>query len=128
MIDFVPIATSAVAALVPLLAKATEKGVEKAGEQVSVTLFDALKKRLSPPSAKDALDDLAKTPADADVQATLRVQLRKAMETDPTLATALQDLLKDHSAPSSATTLAANVSGSGHSVNQIAGYNNTVGR
>lgn len=125
MIDIALLATSAVAALVPLLIKATEKGIEKAGEQVSITLFDALKKRFSSPAAKESLDVLARMPADADAQAALRLQLRMAMEADPSLAGSLQEVLGKH-AGAGATTQMATVTGNQNSVNQIVGSNNTV--
>ena len=125
MIDLVLLASSAVAALVPLLIKATEKGIEKAGEQVSVTLFDALKKRFSSPAAKESMDVLAKMPADPDAQAALRLQLRMAMEADPALAASLQEMLGKHAGPG-ATTQTATVTGTQNSVNQIVGSNNTV--
>lgn len=125
MIDIALLASSAVAALVSLLIKATEKGIEKAGEQVSVTLFDALKKRFSSPAAKDSMDVLAKMPADTDAQAALRLQLRMAMEADPALAASLQEMLGTH-AGSGATTQTANVTGNQNSVNQIVGSGNTV--
>ena len=125
MIDIVLLASSAVAALVPLLTKATEKGIEKAGEQVSVTLFDALKKRFSSPAAKESMDVLAKMPADTDAQAALRLQLRMAMEADPALAASLQEML-GKPAGSGATTQTATVTGNESQVIQIAGSGNTV--
>ena len=125
MIDIALLASSAVAALVPLLIKATEKGIEKAGEQVSVTLFDALKKRFSSPAAKESMDVLAKMPADTDAQAALRLQLRMAMEADPALAASLQEMLGKHAGPG-ATTQTATVTGNQSSVTQIVGSSNTV--
>lgn len=125
MIDIVLLASSAVAALVPLLTKATEKGIEKAGEQVSVTLFDALKKRFASPAAQGSMDVLAKMPADTDAQAALRLQLRMAMEADPALAASLQEMLGKHAGPG-ATTQTATVTGNESRVTQIVGSGNTV--
>ena len=125
MIDIAMLASSAVAALVPLLIKATEKGIEKAGEQVSVTLFDALKKRFSSPAAKESMDVLAKMPADTDAQGALRLQLRMAMEADPALVASLQEMLGKLAGPG-ATTQTATVTGNQNLVNQIVGSGNTV--
>jgi hypothetical protein len=125
MIDLVLLASSAVAALVPLLTKATEKGIEKVGEQVTVTLFDALKKRFSSPGAKECMDVLAKMPADPDAQAALRLQLRMAMEADPALAASLQEMLGKNAGPA-ATAQAATVTGNQSSVTQIVGSGNTA--
>ena len=125
MIDIALLASSAVAALVPLLTKAAEKGIEKAGEQVSVTLFDALKKRFTSPAAKESMDVLAKMPAEPDAQAALRLQLRIAMKADPALAASLQEILGKHAGPG-ATTQTANVTGNQNSVNQIVGSGNTA--
>ena len=125
MIDIVLLASPAVAALVPLLTKATEKGIEKAGEQVSVTLFDALKKRFSSPAAQGSMDVLAKMPADTDAQAALRLQLRMAMEADPALAASLQEMLGKHAGPG-ATTQTTTVTGNQNRTAQIVGSGNTV--
>ena len=63
-------------------------------------------------------------PADVDVQAALRMQLRKAMK--PTaLAALLQDLLGKHGA-APGTSQTATVAGNQNTVTQIAGSNNTV--
>ena len=125
MIDIALLASSAVSALVPLLIKATEKGVEKAGEQVSVTLFDALKKQFSSPAAKESLEVLAKMPADADAQAALRLQLRMAMKADLALAANLKEMLDQHSGQDG-TKQTATATGNQNSVTQIVGSGNTV--
>lgn len=126
MIDIVQLSASVVGALVTLLIKATEKGVEKAGEHVSGTLFDALKKRLSPSEAKAALDDLASDPRDLDAQAALRRQIRKALETDPKLAAELQTFLGVLEPPNSVSQVAI-VTGNGSVIKQISGgHNNSI--
>ena len=93
MLDLVDITTSTVAVLSSLLAKATEKGFEKAGEDVAGTLVNALKKRLNDRGIKDELEELTKNPGDVDTQAALRVQLRNALRREPSLATELQKLI-----------------------------------
>ena len=68
------LATTAVSFLSPYLAKSGEVAAKKIGED----LYQALKKRFSKkPAAQEALADIEKEPNDTDVQAALRIQLKK---------------------------------------------------
>ena len=120
------LAGAAVAALVPFLRKAAEKGAEKLGEHAATRLFDGLKAKLISPPAQEALDEAARHPDDADVQAALRVQVRKALEADPAFAATLRGWLADAGMPAGGTVQTATASGESSSVVQIHGSQNTV--
>jgi hypothetical protein len=86
------IAASAVGFLSPYLAKAGEAAARKVGEDV----YQALTTHFSSkPAAQETLTDLEKAPDDADLQAALRVQLKKVLAEDETLATQLQRRLQE---------------------------------
>jgi hypothetical protein len=93
------LAATAVAVLAPYLTKAGEKFAEEAGKAALArieNLYQYLKTRFEKePAAKDALSDLEANPKDDDVKATLRRQLTKQMNADPSIQDALQTLLKD---------------------------------
>lgn len=120
------LAATAVSALVPLLQKAIDKGAETLGEQTVGKLFDGLKARLTSPSGKEALDDVAQKPDDPDRQAALRVQVKKALEADPAFAATLQGWLAEAGvSPAAGVVQTATVSGGSTSV-QTAGSGNTT--
>ncbi len=86
------IATIAISFLALYLAKAGEAVSKKTGED----LYESLKARFSDkPSAQEALTDLANMPDDSDLQAALRVQLKKLLAEDESFATKLQQLLNE---------------------------------
>ena len=122
MLELTALAASAVTMLAPFFLKAGEKAVEKLGESAAGTLYDALKTRLRTPSAREALEDLAQTPDDADTQAALRIALRKALEQDPALARQLQELIGDGAAGRQTV----NISGDGNKTAQVSGSGNKV--
>lgn len=62
------------------------------------------------PAAAEAAQDVAKAPEDADAQAVLRVQLRKILEADSSLAAEIAQMLE---AAGSKTSFHAEVHGSG---------------
>src|SRR5438067_13611409 len=92
------IATTAVACLTPYLVEggkeAAKKGGGAVGEKV-MKLYDTLKAKLVQAPAQEALADLTKAPEDADLQATMRVQLKKALEANAPLRDELAALLQD---------------------------------
>jgi hypothetical protein len=53
-----------------------------------------LRRGQPPVRVSDAVQDLAENPADPDLTAAFRVQLRKQMATDPELATDLAEILR----------------------------------
>jgi hypothetical protein len=80
MLSLDTIAAAIVLYLTPYLAEAGKGAAKKVGETAAekvVKLYDTLKAKLTHPFAREALTDLAKTPTDADTQATFRAQLKK---------------------------------------------------
>lgn len=122
------LASATVALIAPLVGKAFEKGAEEAAKGTAGLLVDRLKARLTGTPAKAALDDVAQQPADADTQAALRVQLKKAVEADPALADFLQKWLEDGHKQSAALGIqqTATVTGSNNKTVQISGSGNSV--
>ncbi|SDP83344.1 hypothetical protein SAMN05216303_107318 [Rhodoferax sp. OV413] len=123
------LASATVALLSPLIGKAFEKGAEEAGKGAAGLLVERLKTRLGSTRAKDALADVAQQPADADSQAALRVQLKKAVEAEPALADFLQQWLEEARKQAAVTgiTQTATVTGNHNQTVQIAGSGNSVG-
>lgn len=123
------LASATVALLAPLVGKAFEKGAEEAAKGTAGLLVERLKARLSSTRAKDALDDVTQQPADADSQAALRVQLKKAVEAEPALASFLQQWLDDGRQQAAALGIqqTATVTGDHNKAVQIAGSGNSVG-
>ncbi len=78
----------------PYLLKAGEKAAEKAGEKMGAEAWDKAKTlwgKLRPqveahPAAQEAVQDVAAQPKNEDAQAALRLQLKKILQDDPTLA------------------------------------------
>ena len=131
MIEFATLAASAVAFLIPLLSKAAEKGAEELGTSTVTGIVAKLKAKLSPSGPTvAALEDLRQQPADANTQASLRVQLRKALEADPALAAFVAQWLAESQpqAEAAGITLNANVQGDHNTTVQIAGSGNSVQR
>lgn len=86
--------TTALVPLLPFLIKAGEKAAEETGKAVggrSLEWGQSLWAKLRPkveakPAALEAAQDAAKTPDDTDAQAALRVQLKKLLTEDQSLA------------------------------------------
>jgi len=90
--DTVTIATAAVAFLVPYLAEGSKAAARQAGE----ALWKAMEQRFkSQPVGEEALRDLKTDPQDSDIQAALRLQLRKALTADPEFLAELVRLLEE---------------------------------
>ena len=125
------ITTSVVAVLSPLLGKAIDKAAEKVGELTITSLVDKFKNRI-PDKAKDAVNELAINPTDADEQAALRAQLKKAIQADPELLSFFEQWLteaKPVAKSKNAVTQTANVNdGDGNEVYQIAGSGISISR
>ena len=102
------LATTAVGFLSPYLAKTGEAVAKTIGEDV----YQALKTRFSKrPIAEEALIDLVKVPQDADLQAMLRVQLRKLLEEDEAFALHLQQVLKEAESTEAGATIIKQMAG-----------------
>ncbi len=67
---------------------------QSAGDKVAALMKAVVAKFKDRPAASDIVDDLARSPQDADVQAAFRLQLRKALESDPAFADELRQLLQ----------------------------------
>ena len=95
--DPVTLASAAVALVAPYLAEGGKELAKKvggeAGERI-VNLYDKVKAKLTGGGA-EALADLEKQPEDADSQAVLRVQLKKALEADPAFRAELVTLIEE---------------------------------
>ncbi len=130
MLDIAALATSAVAALTPLLNQAPEQRAAAAGESAVNHVLDWFKTRVLPSGAEQALEDLRATPQDEDTQADLRKQLKKALADHPALVSELADWLKQAQQVQAqlGVTQNAKVMGDGNSVFQIAGSGITIQR
>jgi hypothetical protein len=86
--------TTALVPLLPYLLKAGEKAAEETGKTVAgqswewaKSLWTKLKPKVeAKPAALEAAQDVAQSPEDEDLQATLRVQLKKLLTEDQSLA------------------------------------------
>ena len=127
--DPVTLAGAAVALVAPYLAEGGKELAKKvggeAGERI-VKLYDKVKAKLSGGGA-EALADLEKQPEDADSQAVLRVQLKKALEADPAFRAELSTLVEEIKAKGGDQIIqSANVTGDSNITTQIAGSGNVV--
>lgn len=86
--------TTALVPLLPFLLKAGEKAAEETGKSVAgqswewaKSLWTKLKPQVeAKPAALEAAQDVARAPEDEDLQAVLRVQLKKLLTEDQSLA------------------------------------------
>lgn len=85
------LAATVVSLLVSFLTKAGEAASQKAGEDIYRRLRARFQQR---PAAQEALVELERQPNDADVQAAVRLQLRKLLEEDQGFATELYQLVQ----------------------------------
>jgi hypothetical protein len=98
------------------LEKVTESASGKFGE-ATFTKAQAVWAKLSPKieakeSAKEAVIDLANNPGDQDLQAALRVQLKKLLEQDEELMKEIEQILKEDTfAGTAGTQIVQNVKG-----------------
>jgi len=122
----IALASAAVAALAPYLAKAGESAAKKVGEEAVAAggrLLGWMRERLGG-RAREALADLEAKPESEDNQADLRKQLAKALEADSALAAELRAMLP--AAATSVDSMIQNVSGAGAKAAQVKGSGNTT--
>jgi hypothetical protein len=94
--------TTTLIPLLPYLLKVGEKAAEEAGKKIGGETWDWAKDlwaRLRPkveakPAALEAAYDVAQTPEDKDAQAALRVQIKKLLAEDETLASEVTQWLE----------------------------------
>jgi hypothetical protein len=128
--DPVTLAGSAVALVAPYLVEGGKELAKRVGGETGeriVKLYDKVKVKLSG-SGAEALADLEKQPKDADSQAALRVQLKKALEADPVFKDELEKLVGEieEKGGDRVTKLVANVTGDQNVTTQIVGSGNVV--
>jgi hypothetical protein len=89
--------------VLPYLLKAGEKAAEEAGKKLGSDMWDrtrAIWAKLRPmveakPAAREAVQDAAAAPNDEDIQAALRVQLKKLLAEDEGLAKGIARLWEE---------------------------------
>ncbi len=123
--DPVTLSTAIVALLSPYLAEAGKAAAKKTGEAIANAtpkIYQAVKAKFNQkPAAVEALSDLKENPSDEDIQAAVRVQLKKLLAEDASFASQLQQLLE--MAQSTDASTVVNVAGDGTAV---VGDNDTV--
>ncbi len=129
MIDLTVAAT--VALLVPYLSKGAEGMAEEFGRDAASgvqNLFGLVKAKLTKPAASEALDDLEADVESADNQAGLRVQLAKALDTDPELRAELERLVEQIQAaqPALRASQSMTVAGDNNDTFQVQGNANSI--
>lgn len=102
------IASTAVGFLSSFLTKASEPAAIQVGEVILRTLKTRFAKKSA---AQQALADLEKVPNDRDLQAALRVQLRKLLEQDEAFADQLKQLLQEAGKTETGATIIKQVAG-----------------
>lgn len=127
--DPVTLAGSAVALVAPYLAEGGKELAKKVGGAAGgriVKPYDKVKAKLTGGGA-EALADFEKRPEDANNRAALRVQLRKALESDPAFRAELAALVEEIKAKGGDQIIQkANVTGDHNVTTQIAGSGNVV--
>lgn len=91
------------APFLPYLLKAGEKAAEEAGKKLggdaweqAKALWDKLRPKVeAKPAAQEAVQDAVAAPDDPDAQAALRLQLKKLLAGDETLAQEIARLMQD---------------------------------
>ena len=107
--DPAAVATTVVAFLSPYLVEGGKAAAKKVGEKLVAAIEQRFKGK---PAAEEALEDVKNDPQDEDIQAALRVQLKKAMQKDEAFAAELAELLEEAKA-AGPPTYHAEVHGSG---------------
>src|SRR6476646_7464610 len=105
--------TTALVPLLPYLLKAGEKAAEETGKAVAGQSWEWAKSlwtKLKPeveakPAALEAAQDVAHAPEDEDLQAALRVQLKKILTADQSLAEEVSRLLEQGKAAGNTVTV-----------------------
>ncbi len=111
----VSILTAFLAPFLPYLLKIGEKAAEGVGEKIGGDAWEkakALWAKLSPKvvakaAAEEAAKDVANDPKDTDAQAALRLQLKKLLNQDPTLASDIARLFEEAKQTGSVTNVIA---------------------
>ncbi len=105
----------AVSYVAGLLGKAAGTAAGKLGGAIGNKLLSLLRRN---PKTRDALDELGAGPGDGDLQAALRVQLRKAVREDDALRDELAAIMAEAVQAGWHVTQTATVTGDANTVNQ----------
>ncbi len=104
------IAAAAVGFIAPYLGKAGDAVGEKLGEEI----YNIVKSHFThKPALQDALRDLEEAPDDSDLQAALRVQLKKLLKEDEAFALELQQVIRKAARTEAGSTIIQQVAGDG---------------
>lgn len=106
--------------ILPLLVKLGEKGIEEIGKKMGESTWEFAKKiwkKLSPklssrPASKEAVKDVSKNPKDEDAIASLRLQIKKILAENTSLAQELYLQLGDIQSAARNINVSGNVYGS----------------
>jgi hypothetical protein len=114
-----------------LVAKASSKLAENVGGEIGnriVTLWEAVKTKLTRGDGRDSLARLEAKPEDERRRRALEVELEEALEVDPAFREEVARLVGklDQKGGRDAINQVANVSGDQNKVAQVAGNRNTV--
>lgn len=112
--------------------KATEKAAEKVGEDTwgkAKAIWSKLHPKVeAKAAAQEAVADIVTNPKDADLQAALRVQLKKIFDSDQELASAITEILNYGTTPTDCTQIQQSVAGSQNQViGQVQGQAKVIG-
>jgi CHAT domain len=110
--------TASIAPFLPFLLNLDNKTPESAVFSKAQAIWEILGSKVAAKStAQEAAIDLAKNPNDKDLQAALRVQLKKLLDQDAELSKAIQKILQDTTpAKTSGTRIEQNVTGNNNQV------------
>ena len=87
--------TAFLAPFLPVLLQLTAEGAASRDRDTAQAIWQKLQPQVAArPSAQEAADDVAHHPDDPDAQAALRLQLKKILEADSTLAGAIDQLMQ----------------------------------
>lgn len=97
------LAAAGVRLLLHFLTRGGEEAAKKAGEAAATKAgedaYEAIKSRLAKQGGSDLLRQLKQSPADSDLQAAVRVQLKQILTSDSDFAAALTKLVNANSEP-----------------------------
>jgi CHAT domain len=113
--------TASIAPFLPFLLNLDDKTPESAAFSKAQAIWEILGSKVADKATtQESAIDLAKNPNDKDLQATLRVQLKKLLDQDAELSKAIQQILQDTTpAKTSGTRIEQNVTGNN---NQVIGH------
>jgi len=134
------LANTTISLLSPYLKMLSEGLITKIGEEIGKAtgesawsktkqLYEKVKTRFSQkPSAKEAIEDLEKSPEEPDTQAVARIQLKKILAEDEIFVKEITQILKELSETDKDVVFTAKIIGDSQNLLQIANSSLTSGR